>query len=160
MWEAIKAALTSDNAVVILVTVIFLVILFFAAVKFGWIAIKTSHVKIGAMEDERTIIRNQIEWAHLYISSLGGKIGQGEGYDNYKTMYILERIYDEVVNWITFNHITDKGNYIKIKQSALKSLVYGLGVKPEFKTPEFEKRMDGWTEDVINGLIDIREQYK
>lgn len=160
MWDTVRAALTSENATGILITVIVLAVTFLSAVKFGWIRIKTSHIKIGAMEDERSIVRNQIEWAHLFITSLAWKIPDDDGYNGYFMKYIFERIYDEVVNWITFNHITTKGNYVKIKQSALKSLVYGLDVRNKSLSEVFEEKMDGWTEEIISGLIDIREQYR
>ena len=80
-------------------------------------------------------------------------------YNGYFTKYILERVYDKVVEWITFNHLTLKNEYIEIKQEEICSLIYGLGIGEEYKTPEFKKRICNWTREVIEHLVQIREVY-
>ena len=138
--------------------VFFLALVFVA--RRGLVSFNGKGLQIGNDSHERDIIRQQVKWAHFFITSLAGKINTEQSYNGYFTKYILERVYDEVVEWITFNHITTKGKYIEMKQSAICALVYSFAVKDEFKTPEFEARMKKWTQEVIEGLIDIRETYK
>lgn len=159
MWDAISKVLTSPNA---WTTLLFLIVLLFVIVvmiKNGKFSINTRAVKIGGNETERTIIRQQTEWAHIYISSIETKISSEPGKNNYFLKYILERVFDEVVTWITYNHITTTSAYVEIKQDKISALVYSMGVGKEFQTPEFKARMNKWTKEIIERLVQIREVY-
>lgn len=160
MWNAIKEILTDTNTWQVLLFSSFFIAVIIIAGKNGLLSVKAKGIRLGTDEIERNIIRQQVEWAHLYIMSLQSKIEVDESrYNGYFTKYILERIYDKTVEWITFNHLHTKNAYIEIKQEEICALVYGLGVKDEFKTPEFKKRMCNWTRELIEHLVQIREIY-
>lgn len=160
MWESIERTLTNENAWQLLTFAAAIAAAALFASKKGLFSFKGKGIRIGTDEVERNIIRQQIEWAHLYIMSLRTKIEADETrYNGYFTKYVLERAYDKVVEWITFNHLNVKNAYIEIKQEEICSLVYGLGVNEEFRTPEFKKRMCGWTAELIEHLVQIREIY-
>ena len=79
---------------------------------------------------------------------------------NDRTELILEKVYDKIVEWITYNHITENSAYIEIKQSEVCSVVYNFDdLSDEYKTPEFKTRMENWTKEVILNLIKIRKVY-
>ncbi|MBO6300831.1 MAG: hypothetical protein J6N15_00140 [Ruminiclostridium sp.] len=159
MWEAIGSVLTNENAIAVLAFIMaaVLVVAFFA--KIGLINVRTKSVRIGKDEKERAIIRRQIEWAHVYIMSLESKL-IGNKKDDYFAKYILERVYDEVVKWVTFNHVATTGMYVEIKQEEVCALVYSFNINDEYKTQEFKKRMCNWTREVIERLVQIRELYQ
>lgn len=160
MWDAIKGVLTDTNAWQVLLFLVFLVVIVIIAGKKGLLSVKAKGIRLGTDENERNIIRQQIQWSHLYIMSLRSKFKADETkYNGYFTKYILERVYDKVVEWITFNHLTIKNEYIEIKQEEICSLIYGLGIGEEYKTPEFKKRICNWTREVIEHLVQIREVY-
>ena len=164
MWEAIASILMSENILKVVFGLSVLVVLLVILVKLRVITISTEHVTIGdkAADLEQTIIRNQITFAHLYCESLEGKIVQVKSelrYNGYFAKWVLERVFDKIVEWITYNHITDNEPYIHIKQEEICNLVYSLGVDEEFKTEEFRDRMRNWTEEVIREIIKIRKVY-
>lgn len=159
MWDAIKGVLTDTNTWQVLLFLVFLVVIVIIAGKKGLLSVKAIGIRLGTDETERNIIRQQTEWAYLYIMSLQSKIETNGDYNGYFTKYILERIYDKTVEWITFNHLHTKNAYIEIKQEEVCALVYSLGVKDEFKTPEFKKRMCNWVRELIEHLVQIREIY-
>lgn len=159
MWDAIKGVLTDTNTWQVLLFLVFLVVIVIIAGKKGLLSVKAKGIRLGTDETERNIIRQQTEWAYLYIMSLQSKIETDGDYNGYFTKYILERIYDKTVEWITFNHLHTKNAYIEIKQEEVCALVYSLGVKDEFKTPEFKKRMCNWVRELIEHLVQIREIY-
>lgn len=159
MWDAIKGVLTDTNTWQVLLFLVFLVVIVIIAGKKGLLSVKAKGIRLGTDETERNIIRQQTEWAYLYIMSLQSKIETDGTYNGYFTKYILERIYDKTVEWITFNHLHTKNAYIEIKQEEVCALVYSLGVKDEFKTPEFKKRMCNWVRELIEHLVQIREIY-
>ena len=162
MWEAIQNVLVSKNGLVIIALIAAIIWIAARLGKHGLLKIHTSHVSLGDDTRERIIIREQIDWTHTYLQGLIGKIQQVTPdlmYDGYFTKYILEVAFDEIVKWITFNHITIDEAYIKMKQDKICSLVYAQSVRPEFRTPEFQERMKRWVKEIIEHLVDIRKIY-
>ena len=163
MWETIKEVLLSTNAWMVLVAVIFLILVAYTLMRKGLIFISTDKFQFGGDYRERDIIRQQVEWSHSYVRGLYSKIqplSTDAQYGGYFTKYLLECVYDEIVNWITFNHIKVDSDYISIKQQLVKNLVYSFDVDDVFRTPDFEKQIDEWVEEVIRKLVHIREMYK
>ena len=161
MWEAIVNVLTSENALMILIfTFIFSIALYIMSKK-GVVAVNTGKVRIGRDEQELTIVRNQSQFAYLYIMAIKGKILEDNATEQQidKVDLILEKIYDKVVDWIHYNHISDTGMYIEIKKEEIKNMVYGFPITEEYKTPEFKNRMEGWVEELILNLLKVRKEY-
>ena len=161
MWESIKEILTSPNAWMFLLFVSFALFVLNRMAKSGLLSFKGKGLRLGSDEKELTIIRNQAQWAHLYVMSRKGKLIGEDSSDLTKVICenILEKVYDKIIEWITFNHINSSTSYLEIKQSEVKCLVYSLVTDEKFKTPEFESRMNGWVKEVILNLINIRKEY-
>lgn len=164
MWEAISVILTSSNALQAIASTLIVIAIIFVMIRAGMLRIKTSYLHIGMSDSdkERTIIREQCDWVHTYLEGLQSKILHMKPelkFGGYFTKYVLEIVYDEVVRWITFNHIENNERYVKVKQEKIASLVYSMNIDSTFKTPEFRQRMDKWTEEVIHTLLDIRKLY-
>lgn len=160
MWETLTAVLTDKNALIVLIFITIFIILIAILAKRGIVTVNTTKFHLGNDVTERDIIRQQVEWSHLYISSLYTKINSTNEYGGYLTKYILECVYSEVVDWITFNHIKIDSEYIAIKQARVRALVAGFDIGPEFRTKQFEKKIDDWVEYVIKKLACIRAVYK
>ncbi|WP_288752064.1 hypothetical protein, partial [uncultured Treponema sp.] len=89
MWEAISTVMTSKNTWMVLVFLAMLIALIAFLAKVGLITIHTKAVKIGEDQKEREIIRQQVEWAHLFIMSLRSKLIPDESeYNGYFIKYI------------------------------------------------------------------------
>lgn len=165
--ESITTLLTSEAFLSKIPSVILLLIVVVILGKLLKVKIKTEHITIGGEKQdayyERTIVRNQATAAHDFCASIESKIISTEGYvavhDGFFVKYVLERVYDKVIDWITFNHIEATEGYIKCKQLEIRNLVYMLGPTEPFKTPEFQDRMDKWVEELIEQLISIRKLY-
>ena len=106
-WESISSIVNGNNGLSVIVFAIILIILFSVLVKKGVISINKGGVRIGSDERELTIVRNQSQWAYLYLMSLKGKLIDVEEpkRDDFFADVVLERCYDKVVEWITYNHI-------------------------------------------------------
>lgn len=165
MWDAIATVLTNANAILVLIFLSIFFLVFALIAKTGLVQIHTSSFRMGADMRERDIIRQQTEWAHTYCAGLKTQVDEMckdlPAYNPYTTMYILERMYSEVVEWITYNHINLDSDYISIKQDKVRALVASLTVLPEvFTSKMFLKQTDKWTEEIIHKLVKIREVYK
>lgn len=164
MWNAIKEILTSQNGVLIsvllLILIIMILVLIIAFSKNGLLKINTKYVTLGNKVSDRELIRRQIEKAHEFVMSIEGKIVSSESnYNEYFVKYILERVYDKVIEWITFNHITVNQLYIQDKQDTILNLIYALPIHDEFKTPEFKHRVENWVKELIEQLVNVKTLY-
>jgi hypothetical protein len=165
MWDAFARVLTNDNALLVLIFATILAVVLIILAMCGVVRIDTGAFKMGSDYKERDIIRQQTEWAHIFCVGLKNQIDEMcrdiEGYDPYVTMYILERMYSEVVEWITYNHLNLDSDYISIKQDKVKMLLNALTVKPDvFTSKKFMVKVDVWTSEIIHKLVKIREAYK
>ena len=127
--------------------------------KKGLLTFDIKGIKLGQSELERTIIRNQSEWAKLYCDSMEPRLPHPEGYDIWKSKYILECVYDEILTWITYNHITTNDSYVEIKQNKLIFLITSLTVKKDYQSEEFNDIIRKETKFIISKLVQIRELY-
>lgn len=157
MWEAIGKILTDDSAAIVLCFLMTVVIVVIVTASKGIMSVQTKNFSFGASSREREIIRRQVEVAHDCLASAMAKQNSGE---NYHTLYVLERVYDKVVEWIVFNHINTLPIYIQAKQDAVWNLVLSLNPPKEFKTAACEKRVREWVREVIEKLIEIRKLYE
>lgn len=160
-WDAFKELVSSPNAWEFLLFFVFALFVLNRMAKSGLLSFKGKGLRLGSDEKELTIIRNQTQWAHLYVMSRKGKLIEEDSSELTKVICenILEKVYDKIIEWITFNHINSSNTYVEIKQSEIKCLVYSLVIDEKFKTPEFESRMNGWVREVILNLINIRKEY-
>jgi hypothetical protein len=165
MWDAIARILTTDNALLVLIFATILAVVLIILAMCGVVRIDTGAFKMGSDYKERDIIRQQTEWAHIYCVGLKNQIDEMckdiNGYDPYITMYILERMYSEVVEWITYNHLNLDSDYISIKQEKVKMLLASMTIKPDiFASKKFLSKVEEWTSEIIHRLVKIREVYK
>lgn len=159
MWDFIKAVSTSVYIIPVLVFTLIVLLIVILLVKKGLISVNTKAVRVGTSESERAIIRQQIEWVHLHCDSLEKSLPHPQNYDIWRGKYILERMYDEIVDWITFNHICTSEGYISIKQERIWATIQSLVRKEEFSTPEFKEFIYNDTEYIIRRLVHIRQVY-
>lgn len=160
MWEAIKEILTSSNAVSVLLFLAVCIIGAFVLVKTGMLQIHTEAVRVGAADDERTIIRHQLDYVKHHLRGIERKLPKPDNYNEYLGRFIVEVVYDEYVNWITFNHISRSEKYISVKQNQIVDIISQYTIKDEFKTDEFFDFVRKDTKETILELINIREIYR
>lgn len=160
MWETISTILMGPNAFVVLIFLAFVSVILFILVKSGAIRISTPNMSINTGDVERNIIRQQLDYVSLHLNGLEAKLDKPDDYNEYLGKLIIEKVFDEYVNWITFNHINKSPAYVEIKQERVVSLIRQYTVKEEFRSEEFEDLIRKDTKEVIEALIRIREVYK
>lgn len=163
MWDAIVTLLSGDNALLLLLFIIVFVALVSVLAKVGVLSINFKGLSVGAGAKEREIIRQQMVWVHAYIQGLEVDITKMSssipGYDVYKTKYVLEVMYDDVVEWITYNHISTDPAYVAIKQDGLRAHLKSLGLRDEFVSAKFLNCVDKWALEIITKLVMIKDTY-
>jgi len=159
MWESFSEILTSGNACIVLAFLAFFLIIGWWLVKNGLLVIHTNTVEMGAETKERAIIQHQCEYVKNHLAALEANVYKPEGYDPFRGLYIIERMYDEYVFMITQNHIKTTKGYIHAKQENMVALVDSLTIFPEYKTEDFKEMLRKDTEKCIKMLVEIRENY-
>ena len=158
MWQAIEKILLSDNSAIVLFFLVIIILLLAHFSKKGVFKWHTERLTIGASENERAIIRQQVEWAELEIESLAS-MEIFSHVDEWRTKYILEKMFDEILQWIIFNHIKDSPEYISIKQEKIWNITQTLVVREEFRSDEFKDFIYKEVDKIIKRLIFLRRQY-
>jgi hypothetical protein len=158
-WEKIIEILTAPNSIFFLIFLLVVIIFLAVLGKKGILMFDIKGIKLGYSEQERTIIRQQSEWAKLYCDSMEPRLPHPEGYDVWRSKYILECVYDEIMTWITYNHITMNESYVEIKQNKLVFLINSLTIKDEYHSEEFNDMVRKETKFIISKLVQIRELY-
>ena len=164
--ETLANILTSKDFLSSIPSVILLIVAICILGKILKVRVTTSHIQIGGEDKnsyyERAIVRNQVNQAKLFCMALENKINalvEHKTADNYYVKYILECVYDKMTEWIMYNHIENTEEYIESKQWEMQSLVYSFNPPDQFKTPEFQERINKWTAEIIGRLVSIRKLY-
>ena len=129
-------------------------------IKKGWFKYKGNGFIIGSDEEERKIIRNQIEYAETACHALTKSLPSDLNLDYYRTKYVIEKVYDELVKIISFNHITLEEEYIALKQDVIYNVVLSRTEKDYFKSEEFRTFLNDWTKNIIKRLYKIIKIHK
>lgn len=165
--ETLATILTSKDFLSSIPSVILLVVAICILSKILKVRVTTSHIQIGGEDSnsyyERAIVRNQVNQAKLFCMALENKINaliEHKTADGYYVKYILECVYDKMTEWIMYNHIENTDEYIESKQWEMQSLVYSFSPPEQFKTPEFQERINKWTAEIIGRLVSIRKLYE
>ena len=159
MWQAIQGILTSGKAVIGIGA---LVILFAILAKKGLISFKGHGLKVGhSDEEERTIIRTQIQWAEADVETMlreiMNKFSKDGNINEYKARYTIEKVLDELVKIVIFNHITLEPQYIQLKQDLVWSVVSKINPEPTWNV--LEPVVKDRVEVAIRNLYEIRQYY-
>ena len=158
--EVVNNLLTSKAFIPSLLFVVGLVVVSIVGIRQGWFKFKGKGITIGADERERTIIRQQIEYSEVVCNALINTFPKDLNLDYYRTKYIIEKVFDELVKTISFNHISNDEAYVSVKQEVIYNVVLSRTEKDYFKTPEFKELAFKWVKDVIKKLVSIREMNK
>ena len=161
MWTAIQNILTDGNFLKSVVGIGILVTLLAFLAKKGIVSFKGKGLKVGySDEEERTIIRTQIQWCEADVESMLREIvnnSMEEGDNIYKACYTVEKVLDEMVKIVIFNHITLEPQYIKLKQDLIWSTVSKINPEPVWD--KLEPIIRERVENAIRNLYEIRHYY-
>lgn len=161
MWTAIQNILTDGNFLKSVIGIGMLVALLAFLAKKGIVSFKGKGLKVGhSDEEERTIIRTQIQWCEADVESMLREIvnnSMEEGDNIYKACYTVEKVLDELVKIVIFNHITLEPQYIKLKQDLIWSTVSKINPEPVWD--KLEPIIRERVENAIRNLYEIRHYY-
>lgn len=160
-FSQLKDVLVSPNAWMFLLFCAGMIFLISFLAKKGFFSYRGKNLTVGSNEKELNIVRNQIQWSHLFIMSLKLDIIKldDDELKNIRCDNILEKVFDKVVEWITLNHINPQESYSMIKKSEIRALINSLASDEYYRSDEFLQRVDKWVDVVITHLLKIRKEY-
>ena len=162
--EWLASILTSSNAIPIIIIIVLLVVIIAILAKKGIVSFKGKGLTVGNGNDERdverTIIRNQIQYAQTAVGDFYSTIPYWENRDEYRLRYIMELIIDCFVECAIFNHISREKIYREMQQRKVWQCVIDHSESPNILTDEFKKAVYEETEHILDKFIEIREYYK
>lgn len=157
MWESVTKLVQSGEAWFVLI----IIGMGYFMVKQGLLRVKNDKISLGkeVSEEERNVIKNQMDSAETSCASFEAQLPRYEGYDEFRSKYIAEKVYDEIIKWILFNHLTTSKSFVKMKQKRVWNIVMKYIVDERMKTPEFKKMIYAEIAEIIGDLVNIRKEY-
>lgn len=152
--NSIVEIVKSGNAL----NIVLISVLLFVLVKAKFLRIHTEHIKLGAHEDERAIMRRQLEYVRITLKSSIRSFPVPA--DSEKTKNIIHELCDLFEDMIVFNHIKDDKEYISVKQLTVYNKVLSLTDHEFFTTPQFKEICDATVGDIVKTMVRIRRAYK
>ena len=160
MWTALFAFLASDNFLKAVLGIAALIVLFSVLVKKRLISFKGKGLNIGSAENERTIVRQQIEFCKTQTETMANKlIDSYKDADEWRIKYICELVYDIWIEAISYNHITKDSFYIQNKFEKVWATILKETFTEAFSSEEFKKVVFDECKKVVERLVDIKEYY-
>ena len=156
-WDVLNSLLTSKAFIPTLLFITASVIVLIIGIKKGWFSYKGKGFVIGADENERRIIRQQMEYLHTKCDSLVAFLPKG--LDHYRSLYVISRFEDFFQSIIIYNHIKNDSEYIQLKYEMAYSLVLKLTENEYFRNEEFKKWFYYLVREIIDRLVAIRQTY-
>lgn len=153
--EAIASVLNGSNIIILLAFVLVMTVIGIILVRKGILSFNGKGVRLGIADNERTIIRNQLEYVHTVVEGVVAKLPVD--LDPIHTKYVLARAEDVLQNMVVFNHITTDEQYVRIKAEMVYNTVLKRTTHEYFRKPEFKKFCFDFTDDLIKRLVDIRK---
>lgn len=160
MWTALFTFLASDNFLKAVLGIAALVVLFSVLVKNRLISFKGKGFNIGSAENERIIVRQQIEFCKTQTETMANKLVDSyKDADEWRIRYICELVYDIWIEAISYNHITKDSFYIQNKFEKVWAVILKETFIEAFSSEEFKKIVFDECKKVVERLVDIKEYY-
>lgn len=162
MWSALQEILTSNNFWKTVIGIVALVVLFAVLAKKGLISFKGHGLSVGhTNEEELAIVRTQIQWCEAdcnnMLRELINNLPEGTEMNEYKAKYTIEKVLDELIKIVIFNHITLEPTYIKLKQDLIWAVVSSINPEPLWNN--LEETVKARVEVAIRTLYETRQYY-
>lgn len=159
--ESLQNILTSPNSWLTLLFVLIIVLIGILVVKKGFVSVQTDKIKVGARDSEQRVMREQVAYAHIVCMSAAQNVLKNEAFADIDPTHIdliMEKVYDEFVEWIMFNHISTDDMYVRHKIAKVQNIIETLvPAKVEFGN------VDGYIKDAVTDfiteLVAIRKLY-
>ena len=155
--EAIATIATSKAFIPTLIFIAASIIVLVIGIKKGWFSYKGKGFVIGADENERRIIRQQMEYVHTKCDSLISYLPKGLDY--YRSLYVISRFEDFFQSIIIYNHIKNDTEYIQLKYEMAYALILKKTEHEYFRSEEFKKWFYDLVREIIDRLVTIRQTY-
>lgn len=154
--------LTSPNAAIVIIGLIAIIIVLAILAKLGIISFNRAGVKLGVADEERAVLRNQIDYIDVacngMVSKLPNKFTEGDSY--YHTKYVIQKVISEFIKIVSYNHLTDDEAYLTTKQEVIYFTILKRTNDVYFRSEEFRDLICKFTRDLIKQLIKIRALSK
>lgn len=157
--EAFSNVLTSANLVPLLIGIGVVLLVLTILVKKGYVSLDYKGVKVGIAENERKIMRQQMEYCSHICTTFIDQQNLPPDCDTYRIMWVNELLFDEMNKWICYNHISDDKFYIENKQEIIWAIIVANTEKDFFHSDELKKLVFDEVDRIIKHLVEIRKFY-
>lgn len=161
--DGLAQILTSNNLIPLAVIVVVLVILLAWLSRKGVFSFKGKGLSIGNDENERRIIRLQLEYIKseldTYFEFMIKTHRDTPNFVELRCRLSKELVIDVMTEAVALNHITTDEFYVKGKSIKIWAELAKLDLSAQFQTSEFKDECEKEVEKIIKNLVAIRKYY-
>jgi hypothetical protein len=164
--EVVNLLSVSNNFLILVGLIVLALLIITVLICTGFLKFKDNKLSIGrakqeSKEDLRDIIRKQINYSRNKIQEVSTDylVYQEDPEVIWKIKYVTEKVFDNVIQWISLNHM-NKGDeyYIEGKQAEVLNIIRNIVKSDEVHKEEFQNHMKDEVRNLIENLIDIRDE--
>lgn len=141
--------------------VVVLICLVAFLVKKGLLSFKGSGFEVGIRDEERTIVRRQLEYAKASASEIFASLPRKETWQDWKSLYVKELVLNVIEQAVFLNKISTDDTYTGVRKLEVWQTIQSQNMEDEYyRSDEFKKIVFDWLDQLFRFLLRIREDLE
>lgn len=161
--EVVAKVLMSNNLIPLSVVVIILILLLAFLSRKGFFSFKMKGLVIGNDENERRILRLQIEYTKAeldtFFEAIINECIKNPEFVEWRCRFSKELVFDIFIEAIALNHITVDDFYTNGKIIKIWAELARLHLSEKFRSEEFKEKCAKEVKKIFKNLVAIRTYY-
>lgn len=138
------------------VAVVLIVLVAFLAKK-GLLSFKGKGFEVGIRDEERTIVRRQLEYARASAVEIFNTIPRKESWQEWKSLYVKELVLNVIEQAVFLNKISTADTYIAVRKLEVWQAMQSQSMDDEYyRSDDFKKIVFNWLDQLFSFLLKIR----
>lgn len=139
--------------------VLICLIAFFA--KKGLLAFNGKGFEVGIRNEERTIVRRQLEYARASATEIFSSLPRKETWKEWKSLYVKELVLNVIEQAVFLNKISTADTYLAVRKAEVWQSIQSQHMEDEFyRSDEFRKIVFDWLDHLFVFLLKIRNDLE
>lgn len=129
--------------------------------KKGLFAFKGKGFEVGIRDEERTIVRRQLEYAKASATEIFASLPRKETWQEWKSLYVKELVLNVIEQAVFLNKISTADTYLTVRKVEVWQTIQSQHMDNEYyRSDEFKKIVFDWLDSLFVFLLKIRNDLE
>lgn len=143
--------------------VVFVVLICLVAflAKRGLLSFRGKGFEVGVRDEERTIVRRQLEYAKASAAEIFASIPRQNTWLEWKSLYVKELVLNVIEQAVFLNKISTADTYLTVRKSEVWQTIQSQHMEDDYyRSDEFKKTVFDWLDQLFVFLLKIRNDLE